>query len=236
MKEKIKTILLIVFALAIFIGLPLFQLISKIAMENGSFNPALIYISIVAVMFVIGIIYGATLSKKEEKYKENNVTEEIINDPKLGKINIEIDELQKSIKLKGSPILMNQNQIYLKMGENMSKESYLEVLRYIESHQQEIEENLQHYYLLDYDEYYVEKNFYIASIGSSTYQELTENKEYAQNYVAGLENLEKLYAHSNENDSFLYVSASCDQIQSSYAFCYINCRTLEMAYWFDMID
>lgn len=149
---------------------------------------------------------------------------------------------------KGGVICEESKNLFEKYATSIKIKNYLEkdnelyktTFEYIHIQRKKIEDNLKKFYLDRYDSDSVEDGFKMPHIDSSTYADLVsvinETQDIGSDLI-GIDELKQLIDNSNEDDIFFEITAEfyeSSQLVEEYAIAYINCRTKEICYCFDI--
>ena len=235
-KDVLETLFYSAFAIFFILILPIMLIYNR-----QFLGFCLIYVPIILIFVIGGIGY-----LRDKKYKKSNITEYKIEDKKLGEVKAVQDNKKNILSFEGILFDKYNPNIEIKNYDKDNKKLYFDALGYIKENQKEIEKELKRFYLSNYLSNYdkkekdIEDSFKIEFITTKTYMDLvTYRDEVEENGydVEGIENLRNLINNSKSEDIFLEIVAECDCISSEdFANAYINCRTNEICYCYDIIE
>lgn len=232
MWEKIKEIFLWIWFIIFVLGLFFFPGLAKIIeLEINTTMWTLCFLAIwVGMPIAIVIIQIKMENKRKKQYEEENITEIVIENKKLGKVIFKKDQLKKTLISKEvEKSFGNHNpHIYIKNFDENKLEEILENLEYLYNNQEKILNDF-HKEIKNFCDEYEEKDL--------NGQEITE--EYIKEYfrISGID-------VKNEEDEFKIIlwgglgtqDIRKDLLDEQFIMAEMDCNTKSIIYYLEMVD
>lgn len=232
MWEKIKDIFLWIWFIIFVLGLFFFPGLAKIIeLEINTTMWTLCFLAIwVGMPIAIVIIQIKMENKRKKQYEEENITEIVIENKKLGKVIFKKDQLKKTLISKQvEKSFGNHNpHIDIKNFDENKLEEILENLEYLYNNQEKILNDF-HKEIKNFCDEYEEKDL--------NGQEITE--EYIKEYfrISGID-------VKNEEDEFKIIlwgglgtqDIRKDLLDEQFIMAEMDCNTKSIIYYLEMVD